>query len=224
LVKVAFVPIRNAFDKVSVLGYAITLEVFYPLKQHFFLVSPGELINFRRDGTLRHMAYTSESSAIFQESEGLVVHQMLSQHFDFWFDKLSEPVSALSILSTLRTRSAFPAFVEYLKSFVATSDEEKLEFARRQVAPISLFDGGTNFAAFIAYLNAASRFSEAVELIEKALSNTYFQNIPHVRFTQDACITKRIDDARGRKISLSESNAVELKRLGVPMSLNGEQS
>ena len=215
LVSVAFLPVRNAFDGGGVLGYSVALEVFYPLNTHFFLISPGELRNFRRDGTLRHMAYVSESSAIFQKDEGLIVQQILSQNFDYWYEKLSDPPFALSVLSALRTRAPFPSFVKYLEEFIAISDEEKLEFARRQIPPIALFDGGTNFLAFVAYLNAAGRFSEAVELIEAALVGTYFEGIRHARVTLDASLAKVLDDARERRVSLSQSNHLELERLGV---------
>jgi hypothetical protein len=215
LVSVSFPPVRNAFDAGDVLGYSIALEVFYPLSTRFFLISPGELRNFRRDGTLRHMAYISESSAIFKKDEGLIVQQLLSQHFDHWYEKLTDPQFALSVLSALRTRTPFPSFVKYLEAFVAISDEEKLEFARRQIPPVALFDGGTNFLAFVAYLNAAGRFAEAVELIEKALVGTYFEGIRHARVTLDATLSKVLDDARERKVSVSQVIDVELARLGV---------
>lgn len=215
LVSVSFTPVRNAFDASGVLGYSISLDVFYPLQTHFFLVSPGELQNFRRDGTLRHMGYISESSAVFQKCESLIVQKLLSEHFDAWYERLSNPPLALSVISALRTRTPFPDFVRYLEDFVATSDEAKLEFARRQVAPVVPFDGGTNFMAFVAYLNAAGRFAETIELTESALAGTYFAGIRHARVTLDATLAKLYDDAKKREVSVSQSIVAELQRLGV---------
>jgi hypothetical protein len=215
LVEVSFRPIKAAFAGQDTLGYAIGFYVYYPAGDRFILVSPAELADLRRDGTLRHVVYTSERDGIFEKSETEVVEALLRQWFDFWYEKLTEPQHALEAIKAIRGRASPPSYLSYISNFIAKDDAEKLEFAARQEACIFPFDGGVNFTSYAAYLNAAGRFADAHRLIEAAIEETFFRGQRHAPVVLHGSLMKIANDAAQHKIALSESNLHELTKLGL---------
>jgi hypothetical protein len=119
LVEVSFRPIKPAFAGRDVLGYAIGLYVYYPTPEHFILISPAELADLRRDGTLRHVVYTSEMDGMFKTTDADEVEALLQQWFDFWYHKLTDPQHALEIVKAVRGRAPLPPYLAYLSKFIA---------------------------------------------------------------------------------------------------------
>ena len=215
LAEVSFRPIKAAFAGRDALGCAIGFHVYYPAGDRFILVSPAELADLRRDGTLRHVVYTSERDGVFEKSETETVHALLAEWFDFWYQKLTEPRYALDIVEAIRGRASLHSYLSYLARFMAEDDAEKLQFSARQEACIFPFDGGINFTSYAAYLNAAGQFADAQRLIEEALDKTLFRGQRHAPVTLHGSLRKIAQDAAQQKIALSESNLRELTRLGV---------
>lgn len=215
LVEVSFRPIKPAFGGPNSLGYAIGLHVYYPSHDRFILVSPAELADLRRDGTLRHVVYTSEHDGIFEKTEVEVVEALLRQWFDFWYEKLADPRHALEAIEAIRARAPLPSYLSYLSKFVAKDDAEKLQFAAQQEACVFPFDGGVNFTSYVAYLNAAGRFDDARRVIEEALNENFFRGQRHASVVLQGSLKKIARDAAQHKIELSESNVRELTKLGL---------
>ena len=215
LVEVSLRPVKAAFGSNDLLGYAVGLHVYYPYRDQFVLVSPVELADLRRDGTLRHVIYTSEHDGIIEESESDTLMALLRQWFDFWYEKLTEPRHALQAISAIRGRDSLPSFLSYLSRFIAKGDAEKLDFATRQVACVFPFDGGVNLDSYAAYLNADGRFADAHHLIEEALDETYFRGQRHAPVVLEGFLEKIANDAAQQKIALSESNVREITKLGI---------
>ena len=216
LVEAYFRPVEG-FAAPEILGYAVGLHVYYPTRDHFVLVSPFELSDLRRDGTLRRVYYTSEHDGIFEESETEEVEALLRRWFDFWYEKLTEPRYALEAIVAIRGRASLPPFLSYLFRFIARSDAEKLEFAARQESMVYPFDGGVNFTSYVAYLNADGRFADAHRIIEEALAGTYFQGQRHASVSLKGSLEKIANDAAQHSIALSDSNVRELTKLGVTL-------
>jgi hypothetical protein len=216
LVEVSFRPMKPAFGGQDILGYAIGLHVYYPTHDRFILVSPAELADLRRDGTLRHVVYTSELDGIFEKTEAEEVEVLLQQWFDFWYEKLTEPQHALEAIKAIRGRAPLPSYLSYLAKFIAKDDADKLQFAARQEACVFPFDGGVNFTSYVAYLNAAGRFADARCLIEDALDESFFLGQRHAAVVLQGSLQKIARDATQHKIALSESNLRELAKLMQP--------
>jgi hypothetical protein len=214
LIEVSFRSITPAFGEAEALGYAIAVHVYYPVRDRFILVSPAEMADLRRDGTLRHVVYTTESDGLFQKTEGDVVASVFHDWFDYWQEKMANPRYALEAIGALRGRAPFPAHLSYLEEFVAQDDKDKLEFEMRRVACVFPFDGGVNFSSYVAYLNADARFAEASRLIEEAGDERFFQGIRHAPVVLQGSLKKIAEDAAQQKVALSESNMRELARLG----------
>ena len=214
LVEVSFRPVKAAFGGPDTLGYNIGFYVYYPTGDHFILVSPEELADLRRDGTLRHVVYTSERGGIFEKSETEALAALLGQRFDFWYEKVTNPEHALEAIMAIRGRASLPSYLSYLSNFIAKDDAEKLEFERRQEACVFPFDGGVNFTSYVAYLNAAGRFADAHRLIEEAQDKTFFQGRLHASVALQGSLKKIAHDAVQQEIALSESNVRELTKLG----------
>jgi hypothetical protein len=214
LSEVSFRPVKPAFGEVEVLGYAIALHVYYPVFDRFLLVSPAEMTDLRRDGTLKHVVYVTEHEGIFLKTEADIVESVLGEWFDYWHERMTDPRYALEAIEALRGRAPFPAHLTYLTDFVAKDDEDKLRFEVQRVACVFPFDGGINFSSYVAYLNAAGRFAEASRLIESARDERFFHGVRHAPVVLQGSLKKLADDASQHRIALSESNMRELTRLG----------
>jgi hypothetical protein len=215
LVEVALRPVKPAIGGRHILGYAIGLHVYYPVHDRFILVWPEELADLRKDGTLRHVVYLSEHDGIFEKTEAGVVEVLLQQCFDFWYEKLTEPSQALDAIEAIRGRASLPSYLTYLSRFIARDDADKLQFAARQEACVFPFDGGVNFTAYVAYLNAAGRFADASRLIQEAAEEDYFRGRPHASVAVRGSLQKLAHDATQNKIALSGPNVRELEKLGL---------
>lgn len=215
LVEVSFRPMKPAFGGQDILGYAIGLHVYYPTHDRFIQVSPAELADLRRDGTLRHVVYTSEHDGIFEKKEAEAVEVLLRQWFDFWYEKLTEPQHALEAIEAIRGRAPLPSYLSYLSKFIAKDDADKLQFSAQQEACVFPFDGGVNFTSYVAYLNAAGRYADARHLIEEALNENFFRGQRHASVVLQGSLKKLAYDAAQHKIALSDSNVRELTKLGL---------
>lgn len=214
LVHLKFRRVQNAFDDSEKPGFAMSLEVSYPMGDSFIQVSPHEIADFRRDGTLRRVNFTNEIEGIFGQDEEDVVVGLLSDWLEFWEGKIADPHSALEIASAFRGRAPFPPYLSYLQSQVPRNEEQKLEFQLSRRPLIWPFDGGINLLSSIAYLNAGGRFGDARELVLAALDESYFQNIRHASVVLDEPLQKLLDDAKCETVRLSDENFSTLRNLG----------
>lgn len=214
LLEVSFRPVENAFGDGEVYGHAICMKVYYPRQNDFFLVSPDEFGDLRKDGTVRHVCYTTETSGIYRKTENELVSSVLEKWFDFWEEKLSTPKYALEILKALRGRAPFPAYLSYIDEYVAKDEQDKLRFEIEKEACVWPFDGGINMKAYVAFLISGGLYSEAASLISEALDDRYFQNVRCARVVMDDLMKKLQGDAMSAKVRLSEANTQTLKELG----------
>jgi hypothetical protein len=212
LVEASFKPVKPAFAGADVLGYAIVIHVYYPTPEHFILISPAELSNLRRDGTLRHVVYASEHDGMFRKTDGEAVGVLLEQWFDFWYQKLTVPQHALEIVDAIRGRAPLPPCLSYLAPYIAHDDADKLRLEAQQQAFVFPFDGGVNFESCVAYLNAAGRFADALGLIDQARDVNFFEGRPHGSVALRGALKKMANDAAQQEIALSEANRREIAK------------
>ncbi|ROZ79735.1 hypothetical protein EEB15_02185 [Ramlibacter sp. WS9] len=214
LLEVSFRPVKDAFREGQAYGHAICLKVYYPRAKDFFLVSPDEFRDLRKDGTLRHVCYTTETSGIYSKAEGDLVSSVLERWFDFWEEKLSTPRYALEILTALRGRAPFPAYLSCINEYVAKDEADKVRFEMAKEGCVWPFDGGINLKAYVAFLISGGLYSEATSLITDALDERYFKGVRFARVVMDDLMLKLQADAMCAKVKLSEANIQTLKELG----------
>lgn len=212
LVEVSLSPVKHVFGTGETLGHSLRINVYYPLSDRFVLVSPAELANLRKDGTVRHVVYVSETDGVFGDTDAQAIESLLQRRFDFWYEKFTAPERALEIMSALRGRAPLPEYLAYLSDYMADDDTQKLRFAAGQQASIFRFDGGVNFTSYVAYLNAAGRFSEARRLIEDSRDTAFFCGKPHASVALDGALLKILRDAEAGRIALSEANRLDIAR------------
>lgn len=214
LLFLTFRPVENAFDSIEKRGFAISFQAFYPLQDVFFLISPDELRDLRRDGSLRHVCYTHEVDGIFDRTEKDAVVTLLNDWLDFWEEKIGIPDNAIELVGAFRERTPFPAYLSYLQNFIPRDEHEKLMFELERRSLIWPFDGGVNLLSNVAYLNAGQRFEEGQRLAMAALDESYFKDVRHVRVVMDDLMKKLLDDAASKSVRLSKANVLALRELG----------
>jgi hypothetical protein len=212
LVEVSLSPMKLAFGTGEKLGHTLHINAYYPIADRFVLVSPGDLANLRKDGTVRHVVYVSETDGVFTDTDATALESVLQQRFDFWYGKFTDPEQALEIILALRDRAPLPEYLAYLSEYIAIDDAQKLRFAAEQEACIFRFDGGVNFSSYVAYLNAGGRFSEARRLIEESRDKAFFCGKPHASVALQGALQKMARDAAEETIVLSEANRLDIAR------------
>lgn len=214
LLYLTFRPVENAFDSTERNGFAISFQVFYPGQDAFFLISPDELRDLRRDGSLLHVCYTNEIDGIFDRAEKDTVATLLNDWLDFWEVKIGVPDNAIEIAGAFRQRTPFPAYLSYLQNFIPWDEHEKLNFELERRSLVWPFDGGVNLLSNVAHLNAGQRFEQAQRLAIDALDGRYLENVRHVRVVMDDRLKKLLEDAETKSVRLSKANVSALRKLG----------
>ena len=201
LFELAFSPVKDLAG--ILVGYSISMWVSYPLDNRFFAVSPAELLNLRRDGTLRTVSFASEEGGIFSKAERAEVLSLLDERLGYWEDKLASPENCLRILDAFRGAAPIPEFMGYMKEFVALNEADKLQLIRKQTAFVYIADDLRNLLSRAAYMNVAGRFDDAVHELER-------RPLP-----LNAPLRKVHADAAGSKIKFSERNLDYLRKRGL---------